>query len=55
MQCQRCGFHESVFYITSDQNDTKILKVYVCARIDEGGQPMCGFTWTSDDHFSMLQ
>ncbi len=48
MQCQQCGYHECVFYITSDQNDTKILKVYVCARLDQTGQPMCGFTWNSD-------
>jgi len=36
--------------MTADQNETKIRKVFICGRI-ENGQVDCGKNWNSDEVF----
>lgn len=48
IECPSCGFNEAVYFMTADQSETKIRKVYICGRI-ENGQVSCGKNWNSDE------
>ena len=48
VSCPECGHNEAVFFPTSDQNESQILKVYICANVDAQGQIICGYSWQTD-------
>jgi len=37
VNCPECGHNEAVFFPTADKNESKILKVYICANVNEHG------------------
>lgn len=39
VDCPKCGYHEAVFLIGTDIEDTKIELIYVCGNVD------CGYHW----------
>ena len=47
VRCPSCKFNEAVYFLTTDLEDTKIVRVYICART-ANGRPVCGHHWYSD-------
>lgn len=48
VECPKCQTKEAVFYLKSNDEQSHIIKQYVCAGLDNN----CGFTWNKDDDFS---
>lgn len=35
--CYSCGHKEAVYFMTTDENETKIIKVFICGKLNDLG------------------
>jgi hypothetical protein len=42
--CPDCGYDEAVYFLVADESDTRLERIFLCGKIEDG-MPACGRRW----------
>ena len=47
--CPKCGYKEAVFYLSTDNEQRKMISYYICAKQSAQFTPSCFYRFTDKD------